>query len=428
MSFSHVVDIDRLVSPVSDDAPQGTDIRADRSPASDYYTIKDARNAARAAERSAMFGDKDSGDSYSSWQTVSEVAEKILTSTSKDLEVAAWYMESLVRMQGLAGLRDGFLIIQKLVNEHWDGLFPEPDEDGIETRVAPLTGLNGDGGEGTLLAPLRNVAITEEGDQGEFTYWQYLQARDAERIEDEDKKAERVASLGYSLSQFNNTIAAMSADSCRNYVTTLEECSSVFKDTSAKLRELCGADAPPSSKISELLDELARTVRFVYKEKIEAADAAAAAAEASAAEESAEAGAADNSHTQTGQVIQLAGGVRNGPIASREDALKAMESAARYFRQYEPHTPLAPGLERLIAWGRMTVAELMMELIPDGSARSLFSQYTGVKLDGTDTASYVAPPVTAPAAEAQTETDSQETRAEPAPAAPQPEKSSGMGW
>ena len=53
MPFGHVVDIDSLVAPVNEDTPQGIDIREDRSPTSDYYTIKDARNAARAAERSA---------------------------------------------------------------------------------------------------------------------------------------------------------------------------------------------------------------------------------------------------------------------------------------------------------------------------------------------------------------------------------------
>jgi len=46
MPFGQVVDIESLVAPVNEDTPQGIDIREDRSPTSDYYTIKDARNAA----------------------------------------------------------------------------------------------------------------------------------------------------------------------------------------------------------------------------------------------------------------------------------------------------------------------------------------------------------------------------------------------
>jgi len=125
----------------------------------------------------------------------------------------------------------------------------------------------------------------------------------------------------------------------------------------------------------------------------------------------------------TGRVVHLVSGSQ-GPITSREEALKRLEEVAKYFRQYEPHTPIAPGLERLIGWGRMTVAELMMELIPDANARSLFTQYTGVKMDGSDNATYVAPPTVAPAA-------TQTTPESPAPAAaPEPEKESsgGLGW
>jgi len=421
MSFSHVVDIERLVAPINGDAAQGTDVREDRSPTSDYYTVKDARNAARAAERSAMFGDEDSGESSEAWRTVAETSEKILSEKSKDLEVSAWYLEALVRQHGVAGLRDGLLIIQTLINDYWDGLYPEPDEDGIETRVAPITGLNGDGGEGTLLAPLRNLEITEDTDYGVFSFWQYQQARDADRIEDEDKKAARLEALGYSLSDFNSAIADTGIESCRNFVSTLEEAAKIYKETSTRLRELCGSDAPPSTKITELLDELSRTVRFVYKDRIEAADAADAAAAASAVVADTDSQAPEG--VAVAQVVQLAG-VRKGPITNREDALRSMEEAAKYFRQYEPHTPVAPGLERLIEWGRMTVAELMMELIPDSSARSLFSQYTGVKLDGSDSHAYVAPPSVpaeaAEAGEAAAETQP-ERQPEPAPAPQQSE-------
>ncbi len=117
--------------------------------------------------------------------------------------------------------------------------------------------------------------------------------------------------------------------------------------------------------------------------------------------------------------------VASGAITNREDALKRLEEVAKYFRQYEPHTPLAPGLERLIQWGRMTVAELMMELIPDASARGLFSQFTGVKLDGSDSATYVAPPVAAVAPAVQ-EAASSAPAAEPE--APLAESNGSMGW
>lgn len=416
MSFGHVIDIDNLAASLNEDAPQGVDIREDRSPTSDYYTIKDARNNARATERSAMFGGEEA-DLITPWVTVCDVASRILSSSSKDLEVSTWYLEGLVRLNGVSGLRDGLLLINRLVHDHWEGLFPRPDEDGIETLVSCLTGLNGDGGDGTLLTPLRNLEITNDTGFGTFTFWQYQQARDADRIEDEDRKAERVEALGYSLDDINKTVVQTDLTTCQNYISTLEECSTLFKETSAKLRELCAGEAPPSSKISELLDEILRTTRFIYKEKIQAAEEAAAeeaVAEDVGATESAVEG------VTSGKVIQMKQG-SVGPIASREDALKRLEEVAKYFRQYEPHTPLAPGIERLVSWGRMTVSELMMELIPDSTARSLYSQFTGAALDGSDNHAYVAPPVVAPTS------SSESTAAQPA-ATPEPEPKADTSW
>jgi type VI secretion system protein ImpA len=414
MSLDHVIDLDSLKQPISAEAPQGKDLRADRSPTSTYYAIKDARNAARAAERASMF-DEDV-DLLAPWRQVAQLAPSILQDVSKDLEVACWYSEALIRLHGLAGLRDGLALIRTLVEDFWDGLYPEPDEDGIETKVAPLTGLNGDGGEGTLLAPLRNMPITLDDAGGEFSFWQYQQARDADRITDEDNREERIAAMGYSLKNISDTVLATSIEDSVAVVDTLEECLDYFKSTNAYLRKACDNEAPPSSNVSNLLEELLRTARFIYKEKLEANQAQAEAAETSIEEPQAEQGA-------TSLVAGVTAGVGAGPIADREDALKRLEEIASYFRRYEPHTPIGPSLERLVVWGRMTVADLMMELLPEDSARGIFAQLTGVKMDGSDNSTYVAPPKpkansAAPAAKANKPEQPQQEEPEP----------QNMGW
>lgn len=328
--------------------------------------------------------------------------------------MACWYCEALIRLHGLAGLRDGLALIRALVEDHWDGLYPEPDEDGIETKVAPLTGLNGDGGDGTLLAPLRNMPLTIEDCGGEFSFWQYQQARDADRITDEDNRAERIEAMGYSLKSITDTVLATSVPQSVAIVDTLEECLDYFKSTNAFLRKACEQDAPPSTNISNLLEELLRTARFIYKEKLEEN-------QAQQVTEVANEEATDESSPAEAQ-LPTAMRAGSGPILDREDALKRLEEVAAYFRRYEPHTPIGPSLERLVNWGRMTVADLMMELLPEDSARSIFSQLTGVKLDGSDESTYVAPPKpTAAAPQATVSSDPQpQTTQEPEP--------QNMGW
>ncbi|TQV66911.1 type VI secretion system protein TssA [Exilibacterium tricleocarpae] len=386
MASPSIIDIEALTQPISEDRPQGEDLRGDRSPNSEYYAIKDARNSARAAERASMFDEDSSNDTLSQWKPIAELAPQILSTKSKDLEIASWYIEALVRLHGFAGLRDGLSLTGALVENFWDDLYPEPDEDGLETKVGPLTGLNGDGGEGTLLAPIRNVALTTQGSHGDFSYWQYQQAQDAAKISDDDKRAERVDTIGFTLEQISATVASGEVSFYVNLLDDLQQCTQVYADLNQQLRDHCGNDSPPSSAIKNLLDEILRAVRFLTKDRL---------AHLAASDDAPQVDTPDAAATGGGGPVAAA--VAAGPIANREQALQRLQEVATYFRTYEPHTPLAATIERVVTWGRMTVSELMMELVPDDTARAIFTQLTGVKLDGSATESYVPPPVAAPA-------------------------------
>lgn len=379
MSFAHVIDLDRLLQPISAESPAGEDLREDRAPASAYYTLKDARNNARATERASLFDD--GVDLLKPWRTVVDLAPGILAHKSKDLEVACWFTESLIRLHGAAGLRDGFRLIHGLIADFWQDLYPFPDEDGLETRLAPLTGLNGDGGEGTLMAPIRNMGMTNAGDFGSFNLWQYQKARDNTKLTDEDERAMRIDTLGFSLQDIEDTVHEAVPEFYVDMIATLEETLADYKNLHTLLRGHCDQHAPPSSNIAALLDEVLRTVRFLSKDKLDALQTQTAATfvlpTESGHDDASPSGAVGNHDYRA--------------IVHREDALRRLQEVADYFRIHEPHTPLAPGIERLIRWGRMTVAELMMELLPEETSRGFVSQLTGLKLDGSDAHKYVAP-------------------------------------
>jgi type VI secretion system protein ImpA len=421
MPFPHVIDIENLLQPISMETPHGTDLRADRSPTSDYYSLKDARNNARAAERSSMFDD--AVDLQKPWRTVVDLAPNILGHKSKDLEVACWLTEGLIRLHGVAGLRDGFRLIHGLIENYWQNLYPQPDEDGMETKVAPLTGLNGDGGDGTLMAPIRNMGITNEGDYGSFNLWQYLKARDNAKVTDEDERHTCNESLGFTLQDIEDTIREAAPQFYADMVATIEEALIDYRAITTLLRSHCGQEAPPSSNIAALLDEVLRSVRFLSKDKLDAIQTAAGAQHI----DNSEFNAADSLQTENllRHITSDKPAKPSGPIGNREDALRRLQEVADYFRLNEPHTPLAPGIERLIRWGRMTVAELMMELLPEDSSRGFFSQLTGLKLDGSDVQKYTPPATPAAAASVTSATPTQADKpVEPAPAA----AAQASGW
>src|SRR5262249_51890370 len=115
-----------------------------------------------------------------------------LATKAKDLEIAAYVLEALVRRHGFAGLRDGFRLARELVERFWGDLYPLPDEDGLETRLAPLSGLNGVDGEGTLISPILCVPLTENGSGPALACYHFRQALALEQVKDENTRAKRL--------------------------------------------------------------------------------------------------------------------------------------------------------------------------------------------------------------------------------------------
>jgi len=166
-------DLEALLAPIPGDAPQGTDIREDYTAQSPYNRLRDARSEARDAEKGQEAGSEDARDPTPLWRSVRDLGLKTITETAKDLEVAAWVTEAFVRSHGLAGLAAGAKLIAGLAEHYWDGVFPLPDDYGVETRVAPVTGLNGREGNGSLIQPLHKLPLFTRGDGSPVALYQY---------------------------------------------------------------------------------------------------------------------------------------------------------------------------------------------------------------------------------------------------------------
>jgi type VI secretion system protein ImpA len=382
---SRSIDIAALLTPISDDAPCGRDLREGSSPTSNFQMVKLARSTARSAERSNIYSEdgQQAEDTRrkidESWRKIIELAPKVIKSESKDLEVACWYLEALVRRDGIAGLRDGFELIEGLIEQFWQDLFPMPDEYGLETRVGSLKGLNGEGGsDGALLAPIRNSVITNSGQHRAFSFWEYQSAADTSRILDDKAREKEFARKGYTLQNVETAVRDSSADfltQMRNDLVGALESFTRFND---KLYQLCGAsEAPPSSAITNLLKDCITAITYLGGNKI--------ATETAAVDDTFNTLEAQNtldgvpSATTTpaspAQTVSRA-------LANREQAFKQLTEIAEFFRKTEPHSPVSYMLEKAVRWGNMPLHELMQELINDETTRNRYSELTGVKGQG----------------------------------------------
>ncbi len=364
MGSPSVLDFDRLLADIPGDNPAGVDLRLDYSPEAVYRLLKDARAAARAAERAVVWEDDTTESQRADWGPISDIAPQVLAEQSKDLEIAAWLVEALVRSDGFAGLRDGFRLVRELAERFWDQLYPLPDEDGLITRVAPLAGLNGVEGEGALVAPVNAIAITSGG-EGPYRFSDYRQALELERIEDPDKRAQRVAQGALTIRAFEKSALLTPAEFYRALLDDLGECIEEFGKLDAVMEEKCGKDdtgyplAPPSSNIRNLLNDCLDTVQTIAKPILEAAAA----------------GEGDGAMVPA----DGAGGGRPGQIRTREDAFRALLQVADFFKHTEPHSPVSYALEQAVRWGRMPLPELLSELVPETATRDQIFKLIGIR-------------------------------------------------
>ena len=362
------LDLAVLLAPVRADAPCGENLREDPSPTSLYYQVKDARNLARAQERAIQQAEDPSAAPGPDWQPVLELAPRLPAERSKDLEIAAWFIEALTRERGFAGLRDGFRLVRGLVDTFWDGLYPVPDEEGISTRVAPLTGLNGDEAEGTLIVPIGMIPLLEDGDGRQLGMWHYKTAREVAALQDPEQRKRRLEAGAAPLETFQAAVAASDRNALFSRLDDIAQALEELEGLSRSLDERCQRNAPPTSSLRQTLTEVLDSLRFLTKDLPRPVQA-----EPTSSASAPQDGAATASRAAAATQPAVPGEVR-----SREDALDAVRRARDYLRRSEPHSPLPYLLDQALRWGETPLHVLVSELIPDPTALAAFQMRTGM--------------------------------------------------
>jgi type VI secretion system protein ImpA len=363
MATPRVLDLESLLRPIPGDAPTGENLREDSSPTSLYYQIKDARNAARTMERAAQQAEDPGSAPSADWQPVLELAPMLLTERSKDLEIVAWLIEGQARENGFAGLRDGFELVRGLTESFWDGLFPMPDEEGLLTRVAPLTGLNGDEAEGTLIVPIGMIPLVYS-DTDALGAWHFRTAREVSAIVDPEARQRRIDAGAITVERFQSAANSTDPNYLFDQLDDVEACLERFEALSRALDQRCGSASPPTSNIRAALEDVLDCLRFLTKDLTRPS----AAGEASSAADSASGGGAP----------AAAAASVPGEVRTRQDALEALRRTRDWFRKTEPHSPISYMLDQSMRWAQTPLHLLVNELIPDPSALAAFQVRTGM--------------------------------------------------
>lgn len=357
------INLESLLAPLdTGEQGAGSDLREDYSAASAYQKLRDARASARAEERARDADGDSEGPEATGWRDIYTVGQKALATQSKDIEIAAWLTEALVRMQGLQGVSSGARLIAGLCDGFWDSLYPRPDEDGLEVRASPIGGLSGSSADGTIMQPLRRLPLFRRTDGTAVGLYQWEQAEQIAAL-DQEKREAKYAEGGLDIRTLE-----VEARVDRAFLTGVglaaADAIEAWSALDQTLDRHFGSEAPSVRKVGALLDRMHEVIGKL--------------------------GGIPSAGTETG--TEPGDAATNGttiapghaPAASasamtRESALRDLDRIAEYFRRTEPHSPLSYTLEEAVRRGNMSLLELLAEVLPDAEARSAMMQRLGMR-------------------------------------------------
>src|SRR5436190_938188 len=328
---------DELLAPIPGANPGGVELR--------YDPLFDKIKEARREDEDIPQGDWQTARKTADWSQVIKLTTDALTTKSKDLQLAVWLSEALLRREGFAGFRGALDMVVGLLEQHWDHLYPEIEDGDVEMRAAPLEWL------GTKLElAIRRVPLDRAG----HGWLQHQEARlvptEADASADSSKGETRQALVAEGKTTpediergFQGTpkpwLKALVAD----IDSTLES----LQNLDELSRERFGDDAPSYSKLRGAIEEVQRASRQLLKRKLELDPDPVDGGEARG-------GAAPVSLPEG---VVLPGAVSLGSIASlptsRDDAASRIAASAKYLRQTDPTNPAAYLLLRGFRWGEL---------------------------------------------------------------------------
>lgn len=314
-----------LLEPVSADQPCGADLEDTQLLASfDAYRL---------------FGQAAPLSDETDWREIRDRALEAI-GTSKDFRLLSHLSSALLRAEGFSAFIDTLKLASHWL-ETWPAeVFPRVDEDAILRRNA----LNGFADRMAIIDGLRRAPLLVHRQLGP------LSIRDIEiatnqiaPVEGESASIDATQLLAH-LSTTDvaelNALSAQLGDAIQS-LTAIEDA----------MRSAGGVQAAPD--FTNLTTPLKRTLKLVTDHLSTRAPAPGEASDAQSAEASA------------GGAVGGAVGVAVGAIRSREDATRALDTIAEFFRTNEPSSPIPLLIERAKRLVGKDFLAMLEELAPD---------------------------------------------------------------
>jgi type VI secretion system protein ImpA len=332
-----------ILNPIPGENPSGKDLRY----APVYDKIKEARREEDDLNQGAWQHERKVADHAA----VVKLVQEVIATQSKDLQLAAWLTESLVKTKGYPGLYDGLTLCHGLIEKFWDTLYPAIEDGDLELRAMPLDWIGS-----RLDLPLKGVALSKDG----YNFFQHKDSRGViaeDQAKTKEQKAEREKKLKEGKlapeifdRSFGETPKAFYAESEK----TLDTCLGTLKALNELCEEKFGDAAPGFGKLRTGLDDVRHLVHSFLQKKREfepdpVEEAPPAAETAGEPAEGAPAAAAGG---VPGLDLTYAMKASAEP-PDRSAAIGNVAAAAQFLRKREPYSPAPYLMLRGLRWGEL---------------------------------------------------------------------------
>ena len=331
---------DNLRSPIPGDNPSGKSLR--------YDPIYDKVREARREEDVLPQGDWSREIKKADWLLVTKLTTDALTNKTKDLQLAAWLTEAHLHREHVVGLREGLDLLRGLMENFWDTLYPEIEEDDLEFRAAPLAWVGSNLDQAVRCLPLT---------KNKLALFQFQESRrvgyEADATDNDKKMAARQAAIEEkkcTAEEFDEAVRA-TGDAfyeklSANLVTALESLRSLEALSDSKF----GREAPNFANLRTALEEVQEVAKHYYRPAAPEVDEA-------PAEEIEETPEVVESEAGAGPRAPAAKkrSVSSEP-ADRDDAMQRLAIVAQFLRRENPRNPIPYLLLRAMRWGELREA------------------------------------------------------------------------
>lgn len=360
-----VIDIDAITQPISDESPSGENLR--------YSGLYDEISEARRADDALALGDWTSNLKTANYKQVIDLALPALTGRAKDLQIAAWLTESLIRQHGFPGLRDSMKMLTALQDTFWETIHPEIDEGDMEGRGNAIEWFDVQGAESIITTAItagRGLSLVNYEDSKMFDIPEDLSAFEPEEqqrynaLKDRAEKEHRTTT-----EQWRAARKQTRRQFCEETNFAIEECWAAYKDLNRSIEEHFDRNQSPGmTNLRKSLEEIHVIVKKMLEEKrLEEPDP-------SDYEESGDAGSASSDGNPRGS--------GTGAVNDRREALQRLAEVAAYFQRAEPHSPVSYLVQRAVKWGNMPLESWLTDVIKDEGVLSQLRQTLGFDTGG----------------------------------------------